>query len=69
MRRAEAKMPPILTSIKDNMLYLKHNLNAKAIGAIRGEFDSLLADIAVLLKAMNKAIEDSNRFIASMSKG
>jgi hypothetical protein len=62
-------MPPILTSIKDNMPYLKHNLNAKAIGAIRGEFDSLLPDIAVLLKAMNKPIEDSNRFIASISKG
>jgi chromosome segregation ATPase len=69
MRRAEAKMPPILTSMKDNMLYLKHNLNAQAIGAIRGEFDSLQTDISVLLKAMNKSIEDSNRFIASMSKG
>lgn len=69
MRRAEAKMPPILTSMKDNMLYLKHNLNAQAIGAIKGEFDNLQTDISVLLKAMNKSIEDSNRFIASMSKG
>ncbi len=36
MRRAESKMPPILTSMKDNMLYLKHNLNAQTIGAIKG---------------------------------
>jgi Skp family chaperone for outer membrane proteins len=69
MRRAEAKMPPILTAMKDNMLYLKHNLNAQAIGAIKGEFSTLKTDIASLLKAMNKSIRDSNRFIESMSQG
>lgn len=68
MRRAESKMPPILTAMKDNMLYLKHNLNAQAIGAIKGEFKSLQTDISGLIKEMNKSIDESNKFIASLEK-
>ncbi|MCG9964743.1 DUF2959 domain-containing protein [Shewanella cutis] len=66
MRRAEAKMPPILTAMKDNMLYLKHNLNAQAIGAIKGEFASLQTDISGLIKEMNKSIQESTRFIEAL---
>ncbi|MPY26516.1 DUF2959 domain-containing protein [Shewanella sp. YLB-07] len=66
MKRAESKMAPVLTAMKDNMLYLKHNLNAQAIGAIKGEFASLQTDISGLIKEMNKSIEESNKFIASM---
>ncbi|WP_076538105.1 DUF2959 domain-containing protein [Shewanella sp. UCD-KL21] len=69
MRRAEAKMPPILTAMKDNMLYLKHNLNAQAIGAIKGEFESLQSDITSLISEMNKSIAESNKFIEAMEKG
>lgn len=69
MRRAEAKMPPILTAMKDNMLYLKHNLNAQAIGAIKGEFTNLQTDISSLIKEMNKSIAESNKFIESMEAG
>ncbi|MBO6198740.1 MAG: DUF2959 domain-containing protein [Psychrobacter sp.] len=68
MRRAESKMPPILTAMKDNMLYLKHNLNAQAIGAIKGEFASLQTDISGLIKEMNKSINESNKFIESLEK-
>jgi len=71
MRRAESKMPPILTAMKDNMLYLKHNLNAQAIGAIKGEFASLQTDISGLIKEMNKSINESSKFIEALenSKG
>ena len=69
MRRAEAKMPPILTAMKDNMLYLKHNLNAQAIGAIKGEFTNLQTDISSLINEMNKSIAESNKFIKSMEAG
>ncbi|WP_110457630.1 DUF2959 domain-containing protein [Shewanella algidipiscicola] len=66
MRRAEGKMAPILTAMKDNMLYLKHNLNAQAIGAIKGEFASLQTDIASLINEMNKSIAESTQFIESL---
>lgn len=69
MRRAESKMAPVLTSMKDNMLYLKHNLNAQAIGSIKGEFASLQTDISSLIKEMEVSINESNKFIASLNKG
>lgn len=68
MRRAESKMPPILTAMKDNMLYLKHNLNAQAIGAIKSEFASLQTDISVLIKEMNTSINESSKFIEALEK-
>lgn len=66
MRRAESKMAPVLTAMKDNMLYLKHNLNAQTIASIKGEFTSLQADISSLIGEMNNSIAESNRFIDSM---
>ncbi|MCG9697859.1 DUF2959 domain-containing protein [Shewanella sp. Isolate11] len=69
MRRAESKMPPILTAMKDNMLYLKHNLNAQAIGAIKGEFSNLKTDISDLINEMNRSIAESNKFISSIEGG
>lgn len=66
MRRAEGKMFPVLAALKDNTLYLKHNLNAQAVGAIKGEFDRIQADVEVLIREMNKAIAESDAFIATL---
>jgi len=41
MRKAESKMPPVLSALQDNVLYLKHNLNASAIGALQGELSTI----------------------------
>lgn len=67
MRSSEKKMQPVLASLKDNVLYLKHNLNAQAIAAIRGEFKSLKSDIQSLIDDMNRSIADSNKFIEQMN--
>ena len=69
MRRAEQSMQPVLDSFRDNVLFLKHNLNAQAIGALRGEFTSLEADIGRLIEKMNQSIEESNRFVRSLQNG
>ena len=66
MRRAESKMAPVLSALKDNVLYLKHNLNANAIGALQGEFGNIKRDINQLVNEMNAAIKQSNDFIASL---
>lgn len=68
MRSAESKMEPVLSSLQDNVLYLKHNLNAQAVAAIKGEFTNLKRDIQLLMNDMNKSIEDSNKFIKQMNK-
>lgn len=67
MERAASKMDPVLAKLQDNVLYLKHNLNAQAISAIRGEFDNLQVDIRDLIKEMETAIAESDKFIASMN--
>jgi chromosome segregation ATPase len=68
MHQAEKSMQPVLRALRDNVLFLKHNLNAQAIGSLRGEFGSLKADISTLINRMNKSIESSNNFIRNMQE-
>jgi hypothetical protein len=66
MHQAEASMEPVLKIFKDNVLFLKHNLNAQAIGSLQAEFANLKGEIDVLIRKMNVAIESSNKFIADI---
>lgn len=66
MRRAESKMDPVLQRLQDNVLYLKHNLNASAIGSLQGELTTIKGDVSLLIEEMNKAIAESDAFIATM---
>lgn len=66
MRRAERSMEPVLEAFHDQVLFLKHNLNARAIGALRNELDSIERDTANLIEQMQKAIAEANAFIDSM---
>lgn len=66
MRRSEQSMQPVLATFRDNVLFLKHNLNAQAIGSLKGEFASLQDDIAVLINEMNRSIAESDKFIAEL---
>ncbi|EGA64321.1 DUF2959 domain-containing protein [Vibrio brasiliensis] len=68
MKRAEDKMTPVLNTLRDNTLYLKHNLNASAIGALQGEFTSLEQDIQYAIKQMNAAIAESDKFLQKLSQ-
>jgi len=68
MRAAEAKTEPVLRILNDNVLFLKHNLNAKAIGAVEGDFSGLQRDVQSLIKEMNQAIAESNKFIAQLQQ-
>lgn len=66
MRRAERSMEPVLKAFRDQVLFLKHNLNARAIGALRNELDSIERDTANLILQMQKAIAEANAFIDSI---
>ena len=66
MRRAESRMDPVLRTFRDQVLYLKHNLNARAIGALRVELAGVEANTAALIREMNVSIAEAQRFIASM---
>jgi hypothetical protein len=66
MHRAENTLDPVLDNLRDNVLYLKHNLNARAIASLRGELDTINTDVDRLIQAMEAAIAESDRFIAEM---
>ncbi|MGI9536908.1 MAG: DUF2959 domain-containing protein [Desulfocapsaceae bacterium] len=66
MQDAEKSMEPVLRIFRDNVLFLKHNLNAQAIGSLQDEFAGLELEIDKLIDRMNEAIESSNAFIADM---
>lgn len=66
MKEAERSMQPVLATFKDNVLFLKHNLNAQAVGSLRTTFDSLEGDIGRLIQQMNRSIDRSNQFIQQM---
>lgn len=66
MRRAEQKLDPVLAAYKDRVLFLKHNLNARAIASLRDERAQVEADIAALIRDMNRSISEADAFIKSM---
>jgi hypothetical protein len=66
MRRAEGKMAPVLTAFQDQVLFLKHNLNAQAIASLQGELETIQTDVAVLIRDMEASIAKSQAFIEDM---
>ena len=66
MRRAESKMPPVLDAFRDQVLFLKHNLNARAIASLRGELGTIETDVASLIRDMEASISQSRAFIEDM---
>ena len=52
LRKSEASMEPVLTHLKDSVLFLKHNLNAAAIGGLGTEMTNIEADIDALISDM-----------------
>jgi hypothetical protein len=66
MRTAAERMDPVLATFKDQVLYLKHNLNARAISSLGGVTAELQRDVEALVADMERAIADANRFLESM---
>jgi hypothetical protein len=67
MKRAEKSMDPVLTRFRDQVLYLKHNLNAQALGTLQGEAARIELDVKRLNEDMAAAIAEAERFLASLS--
>lgn len=68
MNKAEAKIEPVLRIFKDQVLYLKHNLNAKAIASLKSDLGSVQTDVGALVKAMEASINEANEFIKTIEK-
>jgi DUF2959 family protein len=66
LHAAESTMDPVLRQFHDQVLYLKHNLNAATIGSLRGKADNIQGDIQRLLEQMNRSIAEADRFIQTL---
>lgn len=69
MRRAEKSLDPVLDTLRDNTLFLKHNLNARAISSLKGELGTISNNVSTLITAMEKAIQESDSFIKQLKDG
>lgn len=66
MKNAESKMDPVLGAFHDQVLFLKHNLNAQAIAGLQGNVAQIQSDVTSLVQEMEASIAESNRFIEQM---
>jgi hypothetical protein len=68
MNRAEQRIDPVLRPLRDQVLYLKHNLNARALAAIKGELVKVDVQVDRLVRDMNRSIAEADKFIQAMEK-
>jgi hypothetical protein len=64
MLAARKSMTPVLVTLKYYVLYLKHNLNAQAIGALKGEVQQIESDIDLLVRDIRRSIRAADAFLA-----
>jgi hypothetical protein len=66
MQRAEAAMGPVLTLFNDQVLFLRHNLNARAIGSLEAELGDIERATASVVTEMERSIAEATRFIETL---
>ncbi len=69
MVRARERMDPVLIRLKDYVLYLKHNLNAQAVGALGAEMGHIEADVDVLIRDIERSIQAADTFLKDFDAG
>lgn len=68
MQRAADRMDPVLATFRDQVLFLKHNLNARAIGSLTATQHEIEADVTRLIADMEASIRDAEEFIRTMKQ-
>jgi len=66
MQESSAKVEPVLQVLQDNTLYLKHNLNARAVSGLSNEVLVIEDKVRALIAQMELSINESKSFIGSM---
>lgn len=66
MRKAESSMQPVLKAFHDQVLFLKHNLNAQAIASLQTTSEGINQNVQQLIKDMESSINQANDFISHM---
>jgi len=64
--KSEARIEPVLVRLHDQVLFLKHNLNAKAIAGLKTEGSRIEEDISKLMKDMEASNKEAEEFIKTL---
>jgi hypothetical protein len=67
MERAEDRITPVLKPMRDRVLFLKHNLNARAIGSLNKELVSVRGNVDSLVAELERSIKEADDFIKEMN--
>jgi hypothetical protein len=68
MKKAEASMDPVLAKFRDNVLFLKHNLNAQTVASLKGTMGGIEQDIGALIKEMEHSMAEADQFVQGISQ-
>ena len=66
MQKAESKLEPALVPLRDQVLFMKHNLNARAIAGLSDELVNVQTNVDTLVRDIESAIIQADTFIASL---
>ena len=66
MKKARTRMDPALRKLHDYVLYLKHNLNAQALGALEREVADIEKEVAALIQDMGRSIKEADAFLKTL---
>jgi len=67
MRRTEDQITPVLKAFHDQVLFLKHNLNARAIGSLKSTSAGLQSDVAGLVQSIDASSQEADKLISSLA--
>lgn len=68
MRRAEKSLDPVLRKFRDHNLFLKHNLNSRAISSLDGQVQTTRIEVRRLISEMERAIDEADSFIQQLEQ-
>lgn len=66
MVESRARMQPALTLLNDHVLFLKHNLNAAAVGSLTQSMSGIERSVADLQRSLEASIAEAQGFLATM---
>lgn len=66
MRRAESRLDPVLRQFRDHVLFMKHNLNARAIASLEGQVSRTKIDVSRLIAEMEASMREADAFLKAV---
>jgi Protein of unknown function (DUF2959) len=67
MRKTEDQINPVLKAFRDQVLFLKHNLNSRAIGSLKSTSANLQSDVAELIQSIDASSQEADKLITSLA--